>query len=68
MKSRKAADLRGLTTQELESFVKESEENIVRLRFQATLGQLDDTSSLRTLRKDVARMRTLLTERANNGN
>jgi large subunit ribosomal protein L29 len=68
MKSRKAADLRGLTTQELESFVKESEENIVRLRFQATLGQLDDTSSIRTLRKDVARMRTLLTERANNGN
>ncbi|NQW29596.1 MAG: 50S ribosomal protein L29 [Ignavibacteria bacterium] len=68
MKSRKAEDLRGLTTQELESFVKESEENIVRLRFQAALGQLDDTSSIRTLRKDVARMRTLLTERATNGN
>lgn len=64
MKSRKAADLRNLTTKEIETFISESEENIVRLRFQQVLGQLQDTSGIRTLRKDVARMKTLLSERA----
>jgi ribosomal protein L29 len=51
MKARKAEDLRSLSTQELEGFLAESEESITRLRFQLTLGQLDNTSSIRTLRK-----------------
>ncbi len=63
MKSRKAADLRSLTTEELQTFLRESEESVTRLRFQLTLGQLHDTSSIKTLRKDIARMRTVLTER-----
>ncbi|GMV53586.1 MAG: 50S ribosomal protein L29 [Chlorobi bacterium] len=63
MKSRKASDLRSLSTQEIEGFLKESEESIVRLRFQAALGQLDDTSTVKTMRKDIARMKTILTER-----
>jgi large subunit ribosomal protein L29 len=64
MKSRKAADLRSLTTQELESFLKEAEENVTKLRFQQVLGQLHDVASIRVLRKDIARMKTLLAERA----
>lgn len=68
MKARKAEDLRGLPTQELDTFLKESEENVTRLRFQLTLGQLQDTSSIRTLRKDIARMKTILQERKNNAN
>jgi large subunit ribosomal protein L29 len=68
MKARKAADLRNLSTQELETFLKESEENITKLRFQLTLGQLHDSSSIKTLRKDIARMKTLLHERANQAN
>jgi large subunit ribosomal protein L29 len=68
MKARKAADLRSLTTEELESFLRESEESVTRLRFQLTLGQLHDTSSIRTMRKDIARMRTLLTERKKQSN
>lgn len=68
MKSRKAADLRNLHTGELESFLKESEENIVKLRFQVALGQLSNTASIHTLRKDIARMRTLLHQRANSAN
>jgi large subunit ribosomal protein L29 len=63
MKARKAKDLRSLTTQEIEGFLSESEENVTKLRFQLTLGQLHDTSSIRTLRKDIARMKTLLAER-----
>lgn len=68
MKSRKAADLLSLTTEELEGFLKESRESIVRLRFQSTLGQLHDTSSIKTMRKDIARMETILTQRKNKSN
>ncbi|MBK6290814.1 MAG: 50S ribosomal protein L29 [Ignavibacteria bacterium] len=68
MKSRKAVDLRSLSTQELQGFLKESEDNVTRLRFQLTLGQLQDSSSIKTLRKDIARMKTLLHERTSNAN
>lgn len=68
MKGRKAEDLRSLTTQEIGSFLKESEENVTRLRFQLTLGQLQDSSSIKALRKDIARMKTILHERSSNAN
>ena len=68
MKARKAADMRSLSTQELESFLKESEENITKLRFQLTLGPLHDSASIKVLRKDIARMRTILHERADQAN
>lgn len=68
MKARKAADLRGLTTEELVAFLKESEENVTKLRFQLVLGQLQDTTSIRTMRKDIARMKTLLAQRDNSAN
>ncbi|MDZ4746452.1 MAG: 50S ribosomal protein L29 [bacterium] len=68
MKARKAADLRNLNTHELEAFLKESEENIVKLRFQVALGQLSNTASIHTLRKDIARMKTLLHQRTNTAN
>lgn len=68
MKARKATDLVGLSDAELASFVKESEENITRLRFQLALGQLQDSSSIKTLRKDVARMKTILHQRTRNAN
>lgn len=68
MKARKASDLRNLSTQELESFLTESEENIVKLRFQVALGQLSNTASIQTLRKDIARMKTLLHQRTNTVN
>lgn len=65
MKARKAEDLRTLSTAELETFVRESEENVTRLRFQLALGQLQDSSSIKTMRKDIARMKTILHARAN---
>lgn len=68
MKARKAKDLVGLTDTELQSFVKESEDNITRLRFQLALGQLQDSSSIKTLRKDIARMKTILHQRTRNAN
>ena len=68
MKARKAKDLVGLSDVELQSFVKESEENVTRLRFQLALGQLQDSSSIKTLRKDIARMKTILHQRTCNAN
>ena len=68
MKARKAKDLVGLSDVELKSFVKESEENVTRLRFQLALGQLQDSSSIKTLRKDIARMKTILHQRTRNAN
>ena len=68
MKARKASDMRSLSTTELESFLKESEENITKLRFQLALGQLHDSGSIKVLRKDIARMKTLLHERAQQAN
>jgi len=65
MKSRKAEDLRTLSAQELETFLRESEENITRLRFQLVLGQLQDSASIKTMRKDIARMKTILHARKN---
>ena len=68
MKARKAEDLRSLDNNELENFLEEAEENITRLRFQNRLGQLDDTSNIKTLRKDIARMKTILHERKSSEN
>ena len=68
MKARKAEDLRSLDNNELENFLEEAEENITRLRFQNRLGQLDDTSNIKTLRKDIARMKTILHERKTSEN
>jgi len=68
MKARKAKDLVGLSDAELQSFVKESEDNVTRLRFQLALGQLQDSSSIKTLRKDIARMKTILHQRTQNAN
>lgn len=68
MKARKAEDLRSLDNNELATFLEEAEENITRLRFRKTLGQLDDTSNIKTLRKDIARMKTILHERKTSEN
>jgi len=68
MKAHKAKDLVGLSDAELQSFVKESEDNVTRLRFQLALGQLQDSSNIKTLRKDIARMKTILHQRTRNAN
>ena len=39
-------------------------EELMKLRFQQVTGQLTDTSRLRLLRRDIARMETILNERS----
>jgi large subunit ribosomal protein L29 len=63
MKPRKASDLRELTDEELKSLLKESQETLSNQRFQHSLSQLQDTAYLRTIRRDIARLKTLIKER-----
>jgi large subunit ribosomal protein L29 len=59
----KAAELRGLSRSELDTKVTELKEELFTLRFQAATGQLESHGRLRAVRKDMARIYTVLTER-----
>jgi len=63
MKSRKTSDLRELSTEELTKTLRESEETLVKQRWQHSLKNLHDKAYLKTLKKDIAKMNTILTER-----
>ena len=62
-KSLVASDLRGLSRDDLNSKVKELKEELFTLRFQAATGQLESHHRLRNVRKDIARVYTVLQER-----
>jgi large subunit ribosomal protein L29 len=62
MKSTKTSDLRNLKPGEVESKLSEAREELMKLRFQAVTGQLTDSSRLRILRREIARMQTVLRE------
>ncbi|MGC4937920.1 50S ribosomal protein L29 [Kribbella sp. DT2] len=59
-----AAELRNLGKDELLSKLGEAKEELFNLRFQAATGQLESHGRLRAVRKDIARIYTVLTERA----
>ncbi len=58
-----AHELRSLSKDELVSKLKESKEELFNLRFQAATGQLSNNRRLGTVRKDIARIYTILRER-----
>jgi len=62
MKSVKSSELRNLKPGEIETKLSDAREEMMKLRFQQVTGQLSDSSRLRTLRRDVARMQTILCE------
>jgi large subunit ribosomal protein L29 len=62
MKQRKSKDLRELTKEELSQLVKDTEDTLAKQKFQNSLKQLQDTAYLHILRKDIARMKTILNE------
>ena len=49
--------------EEIEGFVKKSKEELFNLRFQSATGQLDNSSRLKAVKHDIARMYTVLRER-----
>ena len=62
MKTTKTSELRNLKSGEIETKLTDAREELMKLRFQQVTGQLTDTSHLRILRRDIARMQTILRE------
>ena len=59
----KAHELDDMTDIDLEAKLREAKEELFNLRFQAATGQLDNNSRLRVVKKDIARIYTVVRER-----
>ena len=59
----KAGDVRDMTTDEIKSKITEAQEELFRLRFRSATQQIENPALIKSLRRDVARMRTILRER-----
>lgn len=55
--------LREMAAEDLESEGRELSEQLFRLRFQKATGQLENRTRIRQIRRDLARVKTILTER-----
>ena len=64
MKGMKASDLRARTADELTEEVDTLSKEIFNLRFQRASGQLENTARVRQVRRDIARIKTILGERS----
>jgi len=64
MKSVKTSELRDLKSGEIETKLTDAREELMKLRFQQVTGQLTDTSRMRILRREIARMQTILREQS----
>jgi large subunit ribosomal protein L29 len=60
----KVAEIRELSVDELHSREKDLDDQIFRLRIQKSMGQLEAPAKVRELRKDLAKIKTILTEKA----
>ena len=60
----KAADVREMGIDELRAREKELDDQIFRLRIQKSMGQLEAPTKVRDLRRDLARIKTILREKA----
>jgi len=58
----KIEEVRKLSVEELRSKITDARDELMKLRFQQVSGQLTDTSRLRLLRRNVARMETVVKE------
>ncbi len=60
----KPEEIRKLSKEEIAVKLSDSREELMKFRFQQVTGQLTDTSRLRLMRRDIARLETILRERA----
>ena len=59
----KIQDIRDLSTQELEDKIKDLKEELFNLRFQNATNQLDNPMRIASVKKDIARVKTVLKEK-----
>ena len=59
----KAAELRELSDEELRARLRELQEELFNLRFQLATGQIENVGRIRTVRRDIARLKTIQRQR-----
>ena len=59
----KATEIRELTVDDLRARVKDLDDQVFRLRIQKSMGQLEAPAKVREIRRDLARIRTILREK-----
>jgi len=59
----KIAEIKGLTVEELQQKFNEKKKELMNLRFQLALNQLDNTNKIKLVKRDIARIKTIQTER-----
>ena len=59
----KAQDIHNLTNEELNKKLDDLKEELFNLRFRHAIGQLENPASLKTCKKDIAKIMTILRER-----
>ena len=64
MKPVKPSALRNMKPGEIESKLSDAREELMKLRFQQVTGQLTDSSRMQVLKRDIARMLTILREQS----
>ena len=64
MKATKVEEIRKMAAEEIRTKLTDSRDEMMKLRFQQVTGQLTDTSHLQVLRRNIARMETVLSETA----
>ncbi|OGF53000.1 MAG: 50S ribosomal protein L29 [Candidatus Fraserbacteria bacterium RBG_16_55_9] len=62
----KAQELRDLTEEELQQKEAELKRKLFTLRFQVATGQQDNTAALKETKRDIARVKTVLSEQGKN--
>ena len=56
-------EIRELSLEELDAKVKELKQELFNLKFQKTLGQLQNTAKIRDVKRTIARLKTVVTEK-----
>ena len=59
----KISELRELTNEEISKKLEDNKEELFNLRFQKSMNRLENGNKLKDVKRDIARMKTLLTER-----
>ncbi|MFT3782864.1 MAG: 50S ribosomal protein L29 [Nibricoccus sp.] len=58
-----AKEIRDLSATEIETKLREAREQLLQLRLRKNTGQVEKTHEIRNLRKDIARLETVLTQK-----
>jgi len=61
--SKKTADLKDLSIDELQKRLSDEQDNLANLRFQLATSQLESPIKVRTVRRDIARLKTIIRQK-----